>query len=586
MAVWSQLDVHDQTHRAYAIIGVCSTLFCLFSLVLKERLFIGEAITSTICGIIVGPHALNWIDPLTWGNTEYITQEVSRVVLIIQIFAISVELPRKYMKTNWVSVLILLCFTMILGWLVTSAFAFLLFPRLNFAHSLAVTAAITATDPVLAAAIVGKGKFGERVPSYLKHLISAESGANDGLAFPFVLLAVNLLTNRGHPGIIVRDWICVSLLWECVFGVCLGVVIGFVGRKAMQFCENRGFIDRESLLVIYIMLSLICTGFGTILGVDDLLVSFAAGGAFAWNGWFTSKIDGQYLSNAIDLLLNTAYFLYFGTIIPWSDFNNHEIGLDWWRLVIWALVVIFLRRIPAVIMAKPFVPAITTWSEAVFVGHFGPIGVGGIFCCFVTKTLIEAHLGYDLGEVDIETTPYYIVLRCIWPIVSFTVVTSIIIHGFSVTLIVLFSDYDIVKVRRKQRRGSGMITSGQLTEATTMVDTIHLDDLTKDGKQRAQACNTVEVGEGSSTIHQRPAGHRRVLVGSTQSDDLKFFRIGHELIVEDANENFIKKYRLVHDDDHEMRLQGLDVGFETSSSNNYDEEELRACILEAMAKQK
>ncbi|CAM9017889.1 unnamed protein product [Wickerhamomyces anomalus] len=413
MAVWDQLEV-DQAHKAYAIVGVFSTIFCLLSLVLKERLFVGEAFLSCVTGIIVGPHALNLINPLEWTNSDYLTQEISRIVLIIQIFAVSVELPKKYMKVNVRSVVVLLLFTMILGWLVTGLFAWVLFPKFSFIDGLAITAAITATDPVLAAAIVGKGKFGERIPASLRHLLSAESGANDGLAFPFVLLAVDILTNRGKPGVIVRDWFCIAILYECVFGVILGIIIGYSGRKAIEFCENKKFIDRESLLIFYILLSLMCTGFGSILGVDDLLVSFAAGAAFAWDG----------------------------------------------------LVIIFLRRIPAALLAKPFVPAIKTWKEALFVGHFGPVGVGGIFCSIITKDAIEKHL--TQGEVPMReinsSAPYYMVLRCIWPIVCFIVVTSIVIHGFSVTAMVFYSKFQNYDFKESKSSSPTMVSSVEITD--------------------------------------------------------------------------------------------------------------------------
>lgn len=577
MSVWNQLDV-DQAHKTYAILGIFSILFCLLSLVLKERLFVGEAFLSTVTGIIVGPHAINLVNPLEWGNSDYLTQEISRIILIIQIFSVSVELPKKYMKINAVSVIVLLLFTMISGWLITGLFTWLIFPKFTFIDGLAITAAITATDPVLAAAIVGKGKFGERIPAYIRHLLSAESGANDGLAFPFVLLSVDILTNRGKAGIIVRDWFCIAVLYECVFGVIFGVIIGFLGRKAIIFCENRKFIDRESLLIFYILLSLICTGFGSILGVDDLLVSFAAGAAFAWDGWFSKKTHGQHLSNSIDLLLNVGYFLYFGTIIPWQDYNNKELGLYWWRLVILGLVIIFLRRIPAALMAKPFVPAIKTWKEAIFVGHFGPVGVGGIFCSIITKDAIEKH--FTKGEIPIDdidpSVPYYMVLRCIWPIVSFIVVTSILVHGFSVTAMVLYSKVQTADVNDSSPPKKTITLSTDNTLTPIEMETYHEQSKDEDHKG----------DPGSSHLHFRRGSTRPgVLLGKNEaptkdkskSQQLKFYRIGHEILVEDLTETIIKKYKW-NVDDPETDSMNLQVVYEHEASFKFDDLELKNII--------
>ena len=68
---------------------------------LTSRLYIGEATVATLCGIVFGPHAANLIDPGTWGNVDRITLEFSRIVLVVQCFAVGVELPRAYMERHW-----------------------------------------------------------------------------------------------------------------------------------------------------------------------------------------------------------------------------------------------------------------------------------------------------------------------------------------------------------------------------------------------------------------------------------------------------------------------------------------------------
>ena len=223
--VWDHLSV-TKAHVAYACIGVFSSCFSLCSLFIKERLYIGEASVATIFGLIIGPHCLNWFNPFTWGNEASITLEISRIVLIIQIFAVAVELPKKYMKKHWLSVFLLLVPVMTVGWLMVGLFVWILIPGLKFSYALLISACVTATDPVLAAAVVGKGKFAKRVPGHLRNILSAESGCNDGMAFPFIYLSLNLIIHEGHAGEIVKDWLCVTILYECVFGCILGAIIG------------------------------------------------------------------------------------------------------------------------------------------------------------------------------------------------------------------------------------------------------------------------------------------------------------------------------------------------------------------------
>ena len=82
------------------------------------------------------------------------------------------------------------------------------------------------------------------------------------------------------------------------------------------------------------------------------------------------KTEESHVSNVIDLLLNLAYFVYFGSIIPWAQYNRPEWGLEPWRLVCIAILVIFFRRIPVMVMLKPFIPDIKTWREAFFCRPF------------------------------------------------------------------------------------------------------------------------------------------------------------------------------------------------------------------------
>ncbi|EDO19334.1 hypothetical protein Kpol_1036p80 [Vanderwaltozyma polyspora DSM 70294] len=438
MAVWHIIEA-TKPHIAYAVVGVFSAIFSLVSLFIKQRLYIGESTLAGIYGLIVGPHCLKWFSPTTWGNTDSITLEITRIVLCLQIFAVAVELPRKYMLKHWVSVAMLLLPVMTAGWLIIGLFVWIIIPGLNFPSGLLISACITATDPILAQSVIS-GKFAQRVPGHLRNLLAAESGCNDGMAFPFIFLSLNLILYPGNGREIVKNWFCITLLYECIFGCVFGVFIGYTGRRAIKFAKEKNLIDRESFLSFYIFLSFCCAGFGSIIGVDDLLVSFAAGTAFAWDGWFSEVTEETKISTVIELLLNYSYFIYFGAIVPWEQFNNSEIGTDVWRLIILAIIVIFLRRIPAVLALKHFIPDIKSWREALFVGHFGPIGVGAVFAAILSRAELESSVSHEetpLAELPPKGTPHWQLMACVWPITCFFIVTSILVHGSSVAVITL-----------------------------------------------------------------------------------------------------------------------------------------------------
>ncbi|KAI3157110.1 hypothetical protein CBS147325_810 [Penicillium roqueforti] len=435
---WDHLDI-DKPHVAYMILGGFTALFMLCSLFVKEKLYIGEATVATLCGIIFGPHAADLFNPHKWGNVDKITLECSRIVLVVQCFAVGVELPKAYMERHWKSVTLLLIPVMTWGWLMTSLFIWWMVPPLNWLESLVCAACVTATDPVLASSVVGKGKFAKRVPKHLRDLLSAESGCNDGMAFPFIYLSFYIYHFRPQVGEVWLNWFCITVLYECILGAIFGFAIGYFARHAIKLAERKGLIDRESFLVFYFVLAVFCAGSGSLLGMDDLLIGFACGVGFSNDGWFTEKTEESHVSNVIDLLLNLAYFVYFGSIIPWEDYNSPELGLTPWRLVVIAILVLFFRRIPIMLMLKPIIPDVKTWREALFAGHFGPIGVGAIFAAILARAELENDNTQPSpeDELPIPGTSNYYVVRLIWPITTFMVITSILVHGSSIAVFTL-----------------------------------------------------------------------------------------------------------------------------------------------------
>ncbi len=73
---------------------------------------------------------------------------------------------------------------------------------------------VTPTDPVVASSIVQGKVAEENLPARIRHLLSGESGANDGLAYPFVFLP--LLVLQMPPGEVLSHWLLETVLWEVV----------------------------------------------------------------------------------------------------------------------------------------------------------------------------------------------------------------------------------------------------------------------------------------------------------------------------------------------------------------------------------
>ncbi|KAJ7430492.1 Sodium/hydrogen exchanger family-domain-containing protein, partial [Mycena galericulata] len=433
----SKFDPFDVTvpHVAYAALGGFVVLFGMFSLLLREKLYIGEACWAFLFGVVVGPYGANIFNPRGWADdngeaVNTITLELTRVVLAIGVFAIGVELPKAYMRRHWRSLFFLLGPVMIWGWFVSAAFIFLLIPGLDFLSSLAVAACLTPTDPILAAAVVG-GKYADKhVPAHIRHLLAAESGCNDGAAFPFLYIALYLVLDSTTKDAI-SDWFLKLWLYQVILGVVIGSLIGISFRHLMKFSERHSLIDRHSYVAQYVSLALLTIGLTTLLGSDDLLSAFACGAAFAWDGFFNRQTEESVFSSVIDLLFNVAAFVYVGAWMPFASFEDPEgTTLQVWRLVVLAICVLLLRRLPVMVALYRWIPDIKTLREAVFSGHFGPIGVGAVFISTLATQVLQES---PLAVVGAGGNPQVVLLaKTIQPICAFMVLCSVAIHGLSI----------------------------------------------------------------------------------------------------------------------------------------------------------
>ncbi|GAA5973897.1 hypothetical protein JCM11641_001205 [Rhodosporidiobolus odoratus] len=422
-------------HLAISILSLFITFFGLFSGFVKERMYVGEAIIATCFGIAFSAYGAGIFAPRTWASghhTDELTLELTRIIIALSVFAVGVELPKAYVWRHWRSLSMLLGPIMLVGWMVAAALMYAIIPGLEFLPALVAAAAVTPTDPILASSVVGKGKYAqEHVPSHIRHILQAESGCNDGAAFPFLYLALFLLLRDHHSvGHAIGYWVLLCLLYQIVLGCIIGAAVGVAARKILKFAKRRELIDRESMVAMYVALALLVTGLTTLAGSDDLLAAFACGTAFAWDDWFTESIEESNFSSTIDLLANCAIFIYLGATMPFDAWNNEYTTLTPWRLVLLCLGILTLRRLPGMYALQWWIPDIKTRREAVFAGHFGPMGVGAIFI----STLAAEKL--PTPNIPPENSIDYLAL-IITPVTYCIVLSSILVHGLTISFFTL-----------------------------------------------------------------------------------------------------------------------------------------------------
>lgn len=426
-------------HFIYLIISAFLLLYALFSSFIRNRLHLSEPPLATLVGIAFGPQGANLIRPLQWFSDD-ITQEMARIVVGLQCFTVGVELPKTYFSRHWKSVGMMLGPIMTFSYLITAAFVYAVL-QTKFTTALIISACLAPTDPVLAASVLAESKFSKRVPRRLRHMLSAESGCNDGISFPFLYIGINFLIQQS-TGEAVKEWFLGTILYECTLGTLIGLLVGFVFNRSLRFSERWNYISAPPFIVFYFLLAVFSIGIGSTLGVDDFLVAFGAGYGFAWDGWFAKKTKETHLAEVLDLVLNSAMFIYFGAIIPWKHFMPMEYtpSITPGRLIGLLILVILFRRIPIVLAMKRFIPDIRTYREALFCGHFGPMGVGALFLVIEARAMLENGTSIPDAHPP-KNHKHKVAIEVVWPVVSFIILGSTMVHGLSGAAISVGSHY-------------------------------------------------------------------------------------------------------------------------------------------------
>ncbi|KAF2742213.1 Na(+)/H(+) antiporter 1 [Sporormia fimetaria CBS 119925] len=461
------LDV-SEVNIVIAILGAFIIGYGFISVKIKQVWYLGEALPAVIVGIILGPIAARFLDAERWGSAvagqqEAITLALCRIVIGVQLVIAGFQLPAKYQQANWKEMALCLLPIMTIMWLCTSVCILICIPRMTFLTALVIGSCVTCTDPILSQA-VAKGPFADKfVRRELREIISSEAGANDGFGFPFLLLAtylirhaelanvtfkegvesaVHLIRRAGEEGAshgvgrlgggvakAMEQWFVEGWFYIIAMSMAIGVIIGTASLFAINFGLRRRWIDSESFLLWPAAIGLFTIGACGMLGTDDLLACFVAGNVLNWNGLYLEEAEKRHdeVNSSLDVLLNFGGFMYIGTIIPWSEFHMPDVtGITIGKLFLLGFLVLIFRRLPAIFLLYRFMPRVVqNWKEALFMGYFGPIGIGAVFYIEHARHLFPSPGTALTTEEDSLTS-------AMGPVVYFLVIFSIIVHGLSI----------------------------------------------------------------------------------------------------------------------------------------------------------
>lgn len=390
---------------ALFVFGAVTLVLGLSAGIIKNRLYISEPIIAVASGILVGPAALGLFEPEQWGDPVCMLQEISRVTLAIALMTIALQLPDRYLSRSWKSLAVLLVLVMPCMWLFSALMAYWILD-LSILTALLLGAIVTPTDPVLASSIV-TGKLAEaNLPAGLRHLLLAESGANDALAYALVMLPI--LLNQNHLMGALSQWGFKIILWKIGASIVLGALIGFGAGRLLNWIRKSPAADKTTLLTVSVSLALTVAGSIKLIHAEGLLAVFVAG--LVMNRVIIGEFEEskQQLIENLKRFLDIPVFILFGLMLPWQAWYTMGISGIWL-----CLAILLLRRVPAILLFGSRLRCLRSRKQELFVGWFGPIGIAALY---------YANLSLAKGQNAI-----------VWTAASLIIFTSIVFHGISAT---------------------------------------------------------------------------------------------------------------------------------------------------------
>ena len=331
------------------------------------------AMVFVIVGVLVGPLV---IDEVTAAPTGEGVRTLAKATLAVVLFADASRIKPHVLRREYAVPLRLLGVGLPLTIAIGALAAALIFPQLTLTEAIVLAILLAPTDAALGEAVVTE----PRLPSRIRQGLNVESGLNDGICVPLLLIALAVAevednASGGHHAIrIVAE--------QIGYGALGGVAAGLVAAGIVAIGYGRGLISDSWLQVIPVAGAGLAYGIAAALGGSGFIAAFVAGAIF---GALVSSESEQAarLSEEVGALLGGVTFLFFGAVLL-GPVLDHLTG----RVVVYAVLSLTLVRMLPVAVAmigtgarKPTVG---------FLGWFGPRGLASIV--FAVIVVEEAHL--------------------------------------------------------------------------------------------------------------------------------------------------------------------------------------------------
>ena len=238
--------------------------------------------------------------------------------------------------------------------------AALLFTSLNFWEAAMIGAMIAPTDAALGAAVISN----PRVPARIRQALDVESGLNDGVSLPFLLIFMALASESGGRGV------AETFASEIGIAVAVGITVGGAGAWLLVWATKAGWIGSAWSSIAVVAIATIAFVVANPNGGSGFIATFVAG--LTYGQMTRGKIKPMDLLAAdVGLALVNVSFLMFGALVLLPGLGDIT-----WQVVVMVILALTVARIVPVAIAM--IGTGVKIPTILYMGWFGPRGLATI----------------------------------------------------------------------------------------------------------------------------------------------------------------------------------------------------------------
>ena len=361
-----------------------------------ERAPASGPMVFVLAGAVMGPLGLGWFDG-DLSRTELRVLADLTLASILFIDAANADLATLKRTYRIPSRMLLfgLPGVIVLGTLVAAV----LFDTLSVYEAAILGTMLAATDAALGKAVITN----KAVPARLREGLNFESGLNDGLCVPILLVFIALsLGNASESGAVIAVKLVAQ---ELGIGVVVGVGLATAGTYLLRWCSNRGWVTEIWIQVTSLALAISCFAAAQSLHGSGYIAAFTGGLAF---GFMAKESTHKLVLSAEgtgETLAMLTWFVFGSTVV------GHSVQYFTWQVVLYAFLSLTVIRVLPVYLSLWGTGEST--ASKLFLGWFGPRGLASIVFAIIVV------------NQDVPGS------RLLAVVVGLTVFLSLVAHGMS-----------------------------------------------------------------------------------------------------------------------------------------------------------